>query len=61
MVKLKGKLFSGNVFSMTLKQFEKSKKFGEGVMKPTALRTVKKGKKVYSQYYYKPFTYEEGL
>lgn len=56
-----GVLFKGNFFGMSLVQMQKSRKFEKGVLKPTAVRNVKKGKKVYSQFYHKPFTYEEGL
>ena len=57
--KLKGKWFRGNVYSMTADQLVASKKYEEGVLKPTALEVTKKNRKIYSRYYYKPLSPDE--
>ena len=53
-LKLEGKWFKGNVFSMPLDKFLATKKYGKDVMHPQALRTKTVGKTDYSQYYHKP-------
>lgn len=59
MAKKEGPWFTGNIFMMSSSDMAKMRKYSEGVMKPTALRTKTVKGKTYSQYYYKPIGVNE--